>query len=43
SGLDEPFPSGLAIESLTGDGKLTANVFYEVREPIVLPPIPEAE
>ena len=43
SGLDEPFPDGLAIESLTGDGTLIANVFYEVREPIVLPPIPEAE
>lgn len=41
SGLDEPFPGGLAIESLTGDGKLIANVFFEVRP--VLPPIPEAE
>lgn len=40
SGLDEPFPGGLAIESLTGDGTLIANVFYEVRE---LPPIPEVE
>ena len=37
SGLDEPFPAGLAIESLTGDGKLTANIFFEVREPIALP------
>ena len=43
SGLDEPFPAGLAIERLVGDGKLIANVFYEVREPIVLPPIPEVE
>lgn len=43
SGLDEPYPGGLAVESIVGDGKLTANVFYEVREPIVLPPIPEAE
>lgn len=34
SGLDEPFPAGLAIESVTGDGKLIANVFYEVREPL---------
>ena len=41
SGLDEPFPAGLAIESLTGDGKLTANVFFEVREPITLPPLPQ--
>lgn len=30
-GLDEPFPHGLAIESLTGDGKLIANVFYGSR------------
>ncbi len=30
-GLDQPFPSGLAIESLEGDGTLVANVFYEVR------------
>ena len=41
SGLDEPFPSGLAIESLTGDGTLIANVFYEVRPE--LPPIVERE
>lgn len=39
SGLDEPFPEGLAIESLTGDGTLIANVFYHVRE--VLLPMPE--
>ncbi len=31
SGLDQPFPNGLAIESLEGDGTLIANVFYEVR------------
>ena len=30
-GLNQPFPSGLAIESLEGDGKLIANVFFEVR------------
>lgn len=30
-GLDQPYPKGLAIESLTGDGKLVANVFFEVR------------
>ena len=41
SGLDEPYPGGLAVERVTGDGKLVANVFYEVR--VVLPPIPEAE
>lgn len=41
SGLDEPFPEGLSIESLTGDGVLVANVFYEKREPIVL--LPEIE
>ena len=40
SGLDEPYPGGLAVESVIGDGKLIANVFYEVRE---LPPIPEVE
>jgi hypothetical protein len=33
TGLNKPFPSGLAIESLTGDGTLIANVFFEVREP----------
>lgn len=32
SGLDEPFPDGLAVESLKGDGTLIANVFYTVRE-----------
>lgn len=32
SGLNEPFPEGLAVESLTGDGTLIANVFYEKRE-----------
>ena len=30
-GLDQPFPRGLAIESLEGDGKLIANVFFSVR------------
>ena len=29
SGLNEPFPEGLAIESLKGDGTLIANIFYE--------------
>lgn len=28
SGLNEPYPSGLSVES-TGDGTLIANVFYE--------------
>ncbi len=32
SGLNEPYPTGLSVESLTGDGRLVANVFYEVRE-----------
>lgn len=32
SGLNEPYPAGLAVESLTGDGTLIANVFYEKRE-----------
>lgn len=30
-GLNQPFPNGLAIESPEGDGKLIANVFFEVR------------
>lgn len=30
SGLNEPYPNGLAVESLIGDGKLVANVFYEL-------------
>ena len=34
SGLNEPYPDGLSVESLTGDGTLIANVFYEDREPI---------
>lgn len=29
-GLNEPFPEGLAVESLQGDGTLIANVFYEI-------------
>ncbi len=33
SGLDEPYPNGLSVESLTGDGMLIANVFFEAREP----------
>lgn len=41
SGLDLPFPSGLAVESLTGDGTLIANVFYEEREPAESEPEPE--
>lgn len=36
SGLDVPFPSGLSVESLTGDGTLIANVFYEAREVLAL-------
>lgn len=31
-GLDEPYPKGLAVESLTGDGTLIANVFYGSRD-----------
>jgi hypothetical protein len=30
SGLNEPYPNGLSVES-TGDGTLIANVFYEER------------
>ena len=33
SGLNEPYPNGLAVES-TGDGTLIANVFYEERGPV---------
>ena len=43
SGLDQPFPSGLAIESLTGDGTLIANVFYEVRSGAETEEPPEEE
>ena len=32
SGLNEPFPDGLSVESKVGDGKLIANVGYESRE-----------
>ena len=35
-GLNEPYPEGLAIESLTGDGTLIANVFFEKRELVVV-------
>ena len=35
SGLNEPYPAGLAVESLRGDGTLIANVFYEEREPVI--------
>ena len=34
-GLNEPYPGGLSIESLVGDGRLVANVFYEDRSHIV--------
>ncbi len=30
-GLDQPFPKGLSVESLEGDGTLIANVFFSVR------------
>ncbi len=29
SGLNELYMNGLAVESLTGDGVLVANIFYE--------------
>ena len=32
SGLNEPYPNGLAVESLKGDGTLMANVFFTVRK-----------
>ena len=34
SGMSEPFPEGLSIESKAGDGILVANVFYEKTEPL---------
>ena len=37
-GLFEPYPEGLSVESLTGDGTLVANVFYEPREDVVEEP-----
>ena len=33
SGLNEPYPNGLSVESLTGDGTLIANVFYDRADP----------
>jgi hypothetical protein len=30
-GLNEPFPEGLAVESMQGDGTLIANVFFEAQ------------
>ena len=38
TGLFEPYPEGLSVESLTGDGTLVANVFYEPREDVVEEP-----
>lgn len=35
SGLFEPYPGGLSVESLRGDGTLIANVYYEPREDVV--------
>ncbi len=29
SGLNEPYPDGLSVESRRGDGTLIANIFYE--------------
>ncbi len=31
SGLNEPYPNGLSVESVIGDGTLIANVFFEER------------
>ncbi len=35
TGLFEPYPDGLSVESLTGDGTLIANIFFEPREDVV--------
>ncbi len=35
SGLNEPYPHGLSVESLVGDGTLIANVFFEDRTEVV--------
>jgi hypothetical protein len=34
SGLNEPYPTGLSVESLIGDGSLVANVFYKTQEEV---------
>ena len=34
-GLNDPYPGGLSVESLTGDGTLVINVFFEEREAVV--------
>ncbi len=41
SGLNEPYPNGLSVESLTGDGRLVANVFWEA-SPVLVGPTEEA-
>ena len=33
-GLDQPYPKGLSVESLEGDGTLIANVFFSVRSDV---------
>jgi hypothetical protein len=37
SGMSEPFPEGMTIESLVGDGTLVANIFHEEMESAVFP------
>ena len=39
SGINEPFPEGLSIESKVGDGKCVANIFYEETTPVAFPEI----
>jgi len=39
SGMSEPFPDGITIESKVGDGMLVANVFYEDSGPVSFPEV----
>lgn len=43
SGMSEPFPEGLSVESKVGDGTLVANIFFEETTPVVFPEFGETE
>lgn len=43
SGMSEPFPEGLSIESKVGDGTLVANIFYEETSPVSFPDLADIE
>jgi len=43
SGMAEPFPEGMTIESLKGDGTLVASIFHEETTPFVFPDLADIE